>query len=32
MILIVYYAVANENTQKQENQLAEIMKKRNSPG
>ena len=30
MILILYYAVGNANTQRQENELAEIMKKRKS--
>ena len=33
MILIyMYYAVGNANTQRQENELAAIMKKRNSAG
>ena len=30
--LDIYYAVGNANTQRQENELAEIMKKRNSAG
>ena len=30
--LDMYYAVENTNTQRQENELAEIMKKRNSAG
>ena len=30
--LDIYYAVGNANTQRQENELAAIMKKRNSPG
>ena len=32
MILILYYAVGNVNTQRKENELAVIMKKRNSAG
>ena len=30
--LDIYYAAGNANTQRQENELAEIMKKRNSAG
>ena len=30
--LDIYYAVGNANTQRQENELAAIMKKRNSAG
>ena len=30
--LAIYYAVGNANTQRQENELAAIMKKRNNPG
>ena len=30
--LDIYYAVGNANTQRPENELAEIMKKRNSAG
>ena len=30
--LDIYYAVGNANTQRQENELAEIIKKRNSAG
>ena len=30
--LDIYYAVGNTNTQRQENELADIMKKRNSAG
>ena len=30
--LDIYYAVGNANTQRQENELAAIMKKRNSEG
>ena len=30
--LDIYYAVGNANTQRQENELATIMKKRNSAG
>ena len=30
--LDIYYAVGNANTQRQENELAEIMKKRNYAG
>ena len=29
---LVYYAVGNANTQRQENELSAIMKKRNSAG
>ena len=31
-VLDIYYAVGNANTQRQEKELAEIMKKRNSAG
>ena len=30
--LDIYYAVGNENTQRQENEISVIMKKRNSAG
>ena len=30
--LDIYYAVGNVNTQRQENEIAEIMRKRNSAG
>ena len=30
--LDIYYAVGNENTQRQENEITAIMKKRNSAG
>ena len=30
--LDIYYAVGNANTQRQENEIADIMKKRNSAG
>ena len=31
-MILIYYAVGNTNTQRQENELAAIMKKRNSAG